>query len=558
MSEEAILAALQVHNKERCNTPLNAEEVQRIASSVARYGQGAPVASKGINHRTDLGNAKRLVARHGRDIRYCFSWGKWLVWDGRRWTEDDTGEVLRRAKQTVASIYGEAGQETDTDARKAKAKHAMASEAEAKIRAMVKMAQSEPEIPLRLADLDADPWLLNVLNGTLDLRNGARNPHRQEDLIMKLAPVEHDPATTCPKWLAFLHLILDGNQDLIHFLQKCVGYALTGDVREQCLFLLYGTGANGKTTFLEVIRALLGNYAKQADFSTFLARPQDRIPNDLARLQGARFVSAVEAESGRRLSEVMVKRATGSDTLTARFLHHEFFEFQAMFKLFLAGNHKPIISGTDHATWRRIRLIPFTVTIPDEKQDKELLAKLKAELPGILAWALQGCRDWQREGLEIPATVAEATKEYQVEMDWLAGFIFDRCVKDPAARTTAEDLFKAYEQYCKDEEEVARSQKIFGTGLKERGFINKKGGGGRWVWHGIRLVTDVTDGDPSSDLSREDSGQDERSREEGHKGHLWTPAEPQSPNDTGPPEILCVQKDPVRTRTDPTEDFFLE
>jgi hypothetical protein len=292
---------------------------------------------------TDYGNAERLIAAYGRDLRYCYLWGKWLIWTGRRWELDETATVERWAKATVRAIYREAADTPDDKARDALVKHATKSECVTRIQAMVNLAQSELGIPARPDDFDADPWLFNVQNGTLDRRTGELRPHRREELITKIAAVEYAREAVCPTWLAFLDRVFGGNADLISFIRRATGYSMTGQTVEQVLLLLYGLGANGKSTLLEVVRATLGTYAGQADFATFLARDHDPVRNDIARLVGTRFVAAVEVEGGRRLAEVLVKTLTGGDTITARFLHREFFEFQPAFKLWLAANHRPVI-----------------------------------------------------------------------------------------------------------------------------------------------------------------------------------------------------------------------
>lgn len=441
-------------------------------------------------HETDLGNARRLVAEYGVDLRFCKPWKKWLVWDGQRWREDATGEVMRRAKETARTVYGESSE-----------KHATRSESRAGIESMVVLAQTEPGIPLKPEDLDAAPWRLNVLNGTLDLKTARLRDHHREDLLTKLAPVTYDPRAKCPTWLAFLDRVMGKDKDLVRFLQRAVGYSLTGSIREQCLFILYGTGANGKSTFLGTISQLLGEYASSTPTETLLVKTGGGgIPNDVARLKGARFVSAIEAEDGRRLAEALIKQMTGGDTMTARFLYGEFFEFVPEFKIFLAVNHKPLIRNTDHAIWRRIRLVPFTVTIPEAERDKDLPEKLRRELPGILAWAVQGCLDWQSEGLGMPAAVQRATAEYRAEMDVVDQFLAERCelgsttTEARRLRVKVSRLYGAYEEWCDAAGlRFPLSRAALSTRLKERGLEIKKTGG-EWVVIGLDLREDLDDG----------------------------------------------------------------
>jgi putative DNA primase/helicase len=424
-------------------------------------------------HLTDLGNAQRLIAAHGVDLHYAHQHGRWLVWDGTRWAEDATAEVERRAKRTVRAMYAQAADdELDTDKAKALVKHALRSESHKAIGAMVALARSEAGIPVTVDQLDRNPWLLNVDNGVLDLRTGDLRSHRRQDLMTRLAPASYDPEATCPTWLGFLDRIMNGNQNLIQFLQRAIGYTLTGSARERVLFMLHGAGANGKSTLLETISTLLGDYAKSTRAETLLVKTYDGgIPNDLAALKGARFVSTSETEDGKRLAEALVKALTGGDTISARFLRGEFFSFRATFKLWLATNHKPTIRGSDNAIWDRIKLIPFEIRIPDEEQDKELPAKLQLEQPGILAWAIRGCLEWQRQhGLGEPLEVRVATANYRQDMDVVATFIEECCVVGDGATERAQRLWEKWQSWCQDSGERPGTQKGFGLRLKEKGF----------------------------------------------------------------------------------------
>ena len=439
----------------------------------------------------DIGNAKRLVSHFGKEIRYCKDLKKWLAWDSQRWVEGDDDGLMNLAKETARRIYHEAGNAAPEDRSKL-GQHANRSAHISRLKAMIELARSEPNIRIKSEDLDRDPWLLNVKNGTIDLRTGELREHRKEDLITKLAPVEFDPAAKCPQFEAFLDQIMGGNKALVDYLQRIIGYSLTGSTRGQCLFLLYGTGANGKSTFIEIIRALMGDYTKQADFATFLKslRDGDGPRNDIARLAGARFVSALEAGGERRLNEVVIKQITGGDAIAARFLHQEYFEFIPQLKLFLVANHKPRIEGMDHGIWRRIKQIPFEVAIPEAERDHKLLEKLKAELPGILAWAVQGCLQWQREGLAEPEEVKQATQEYREEMDPLEDFLRDCCELDANASVTANELYGAYHYWCISNMETLMAKNQFGSKLREKGFESGRfqfDGKQQRGWKGIAL-----------------------------------------------------------------------
>lgn len=438
---------------------------------------------------SELGNAERLVARHGKDIRYCHEWNKWLIWTGTHWQIDLTGEVERRAKETIRAIYSEAAEIEDEEKRAALAKHAAKSETNRAISAMVELAKSEPGIPVLSDQLDSDIWLLNCKNGTLDLRTGELRPHNRKDYITRIIPAEYNPYADFEEWAKFLHRIMNDNAELISFLQRAVGYSLTGSTREQCLFMLYGCGANGKTTFLEAISDVLAGYAQRTPTDTLLAKDTSGISNDIARLKGARFVVASEVEEGKRMAESLVKQMTGGEKMTARFMRAEYFEFMPHFKLWVGTNHKPVIRGTDQAIWRRIKLIPFNVTIPPEERDKNLLNKLRREMPGILNWAVMGCMDWQKNGLGEPEEVIKATNDYRSEMDVLTRFVSDCCTTATQRGTKSSELYKKYAEWSKDNGEFALSQTKFSTRMQEKGF-NKTRTNRGMVWEGIAIVDD--------------------------------------------------------------------
>jgi putative DNA primase/helicase len=459
----------------------------RLVSSSGRNGGGE------YRHTpTDQGNAERFVDDHGADVCYCHQSRTWHVFDGQRWKADDSGEVVRRTKRTARGIFIEAANAPDDGAAKALGAWAKQSLSEARIRATMELAKSEAEIAVTSDQLDTDPWLLNVANGTIDLRTGKLRKHRREDLLTKLAPVEYDPEASAPTFERFLERILP-SMALRRFVQRAVGYSLTADTRERILLILYGTGRNGKSTLLEVIREIIGDYAMKTPAETLLAKPAGGVPNDIARLKGARFVSASETEANRRLAEALVKEITGQDTISARFMRAEFFDFKPTHKTWLATNHKPTIRGTDPAIWDRIRLVPFEVRIPDEEVDRQLPEKLRAELPGVLRWALRGCLDWQAEGLGEPDEVRTATEGYRAEMDVLAAFLDERCMISPTVRAQASPLYKAYRDWCESAGEKPESQRGFGMRLTERGFERKKSRGVYW-WLGVRLSDDAEGG----------------------------------------------------------------
>ena len=435
---------------------------------------------------TDLGNAERLVHHASSKIRYCHAWKSWLIWDGTRWSVDKTDQVRQIAKEVVRSIYSEAEREPDDRKRQEIVKHAMKSESEKRIRSMILLAQSE--LPVTPEQLDVNPWLLACLNGTIDLKTGKLLPHDREHFISQLAPIHYDPNQGCPLWVSFLDRIMDGNKQLIDFLQRAIGYSLTGETSEQCLFIFYGSGANGKTTFLQTIQAMMGEYAQQTPTETLLVKRRGAIPNDVARLKGRRFVTASEAESEQRFAESLIKQMTGGDTLSARFLHQEWFDFVPSHKIFLGTNHKPVIKGTDHAIWRRIKLVPFEVTIPEKERDIHLANKLKAEFPGIMAWAVEGCLKWQEEGLGTPDEVKTATEDYRNEMDVLSEFLSDCCIENDSIEVSTKDLYEIYFAWCEKNGDRPLPKRTLGLKLKERGFKpGKVNRGQSRGWRGLGL-----------------------------------------------------------------------
>ncbi|MCL6562452.1 MAG: DUF5906 domain-containing protein [Firmicutes bacterium] len=460
---------------------------------------GAPPGREPL---TDLGNARRLARLRGRDLRYVKAWGAWFIWDGTRWAEDVCGRIGYEAQTVVTDLLAHAGrvaqaaaQVTDPDTRDrlaAQAKAAMqwarASESRARLEAMVGLAGNQPEVAMHWAAFDADPWLLNCPNGTVDLRTGGLRPHRREDHLTKSTGVPYDPAARAPRWEVFLDRIMDGNTELIRFLRRAVGMSAAGVVRDHVLLICWGTGSNGKSTFLDAICAALGDYAMAAPPDLLMANRHEQHPTALADLFGRRLVVASESDEGRRLNEALVKRLTGGDVIKARRIREDFWSFAPTHTLWLATNHKPVVLGNDHAIWRRIQLIPFRVTIDAQHRDPELPAKLRQELPGILGWIVRGCLEWQRHGLQAPADVEQATQTYRSEMDVLAAFLEARCVVKPAARVKVKDLYEAYLHWCEETGERPLSQRIFGVHLAERGFERAKSTGGQFVWLGVGLA----------------------------------------------------------------------
>ena len=426
-------------------------------------------------HYTDDGNSERLVANHGDAIRYVTSWGQWLVWDGTRWVPDPGGvRVTELAKDVPRQLWKRLPDVTG-DERKALVRWATASEKFGAIDAMVKLARGTSMVGHD--ELDADPWLLNVANGVVDLRTGDLLEHHPDRLMTKMAGTRFDPAATAPTWDAFLRQIMP-DDELRAFLQAAVGYSLTGDVGEQVLFLLIGDGANGKSTLVTTLTRLLGDYAAVAPKDLLLATRHEPHPTGLTDLHGARFVPAVETEAGARFAEAQVKQLTGGDPIKARRMRQDHWQFDPTHKLWLAANHRPRIAGEDHAIWRRIRLVPFTQTIAPADQDPGLLTKLGAEFPGILNWALAGCAAWQANGLQTPDVVTAAVDEYRADEDWLQRFIDDKdLVIGQGGWLPNATITDLYRQWCNESGETPVGGKAFTAKFRTRGCEPSKRNG---------------------------------------------------------------------------------
>jgi putative DNA primase/helicase len=432
-----------------------------------------------------------MMREHGKDIRYIQAWKKWLVWNGRQWVSDDGCLIHERGLKMIHGIYDELLTTRDYRDQMEIEKYAMQAEAVRRRKAFIEAASWIPDLNLHTGDVDKDPWLFNVKNGTVDLRAGEFREQRREDFITKMANVDFDENAECPTWRQFIREIMGCNASLVYFLQCAAGMVLTGDTSEQTMFILFGSGANGKSTFLNTLMKVLGDYSIATPTETFMKKTGEQISNDIARLRGMRLVTTTEAEQGKRLSEPLIKQITGNDALTARFLYGEFFDFVPTFKVFMATNHKPMIKGTDYGIWRRIKLIPFLTTITPDRQDKHLEEKLLAERSGILNWLIEGAREWQAKGLIAPKEVSLATEEYRSEMDVLGNFIKECCVQLPGVQIRVRELFKAYQDWCEDNNEKAFSERYFSLRLKELGVERTRTSEARF-WKGIALKADAS------------------------------------------------------------------
>jgi putative DNA primase/helicase len=430
--------------------------------------------------------ALRFSGQYAEDLRYVCRWGQWMRWDGMRWVADDTLQVFDLARGICRAASTECSEAEKNIARRLASKVTST--------AVERLATADRRHAATADQWDADPWLLNTAKGTLDLRTGKIYEHRRTDNITKITAV--GPGDECALWLKFLDRVTGGDLELQSFLQRMIGYSLTGTTREHALFFLYGTGANGKSVFLSTISGLLGDYAKTAAASSFTASSTEQHPTDLARLRGARFVTAIETEDGVRWAESKIKSLTGGDKIAARFMRCDFFEFLPEFKLVIAGNHKPGLRSVDEAIRRRLHLVPFTVTIPEVDRDSRLSEKLRAEFPGILAWAIQGCLEWQRDGLKPPAAVRDATAEYLDAEDTIRRWIEECCLVKCGGWTPVGALFANWHTWCERAGEREGSQKRFTQQLEAHGYERCRTGQARG-FNGISLrppfVTHVTD-----------------------------------------------------------------
>jgi putative DNA primase/helicase len=479
-----------MHFAATCNPPFSKKEVREKIESAIRRHKKNKITIEADFKLTDTGNGERFASQHQEYVRFCYPAKSWFFYNGKRWEKDATGIVKQLAKQTVRSIYEEASRVDDTSVRASIGKWAQGSESEFRKRAMMTSAQSEPGIPILPDEMDIHPMLFNVFNGTLDLWANKLLPHSKDHFFTKLAPVEYNPDANCIQFQKFLYRIMDGNKGKINFLKRAVGYSLTGNTGEQCLFFLWGTGANGKSTLLTTLQNVFGDYTSQTPFSTFIAKRQETIRNDIARLKGARLVCAIETNDRVRMDEALIKQLTGGDKVTARFLNKEFFEFTPESKIFLAANYKPTIYGQDKAIWRRIKLIPFTVEIPEDEQDPELSEKLLKEKSGILNWALEGCLEWQNNRLQPPDEVKEATAEYKTEMDILKDFMDDQILIGPELRTPQKDVYNQYVEWCLDNNEKKIGRTTFNRNLEAKGYTRKPYAGIKH-WYGLALKKDI-------------------------------------------------------------------
>jgi putative DNA primase/helicase len=482
------------YNANCCNPPLPESEVSQIAANVINSHQEN---SESILHTTDLGNARRMSELFGDKLRYVPETKQWLEkQESGVWQRVDELHVLALARHIIAVIYEEMFRLSPGN-RQQMFVHAQYTESNRGLKDAVDLFKSEPNVVVSANDLDKGDWTLPVRNGLIDLQSGAFTPMRPDLHITYTAAVDYDPNATCPTWEVFLMQIMAGNSELVEYLRRAIGYTLTCQTTEHALFFLFGSGANGKSTFLNVLRALFGDLSAQANGDMLLdknggqAMSQNSASSEVARLMGKRLVAMSEVEEGRHFSEKTVKWYTGGEVITARLLYQNAFEFKPRFKLWLAGNYKPTIKGSDHGIWRRLKLIPFTVTIPPEKRDPDLERKLCAELSGILNWALIGCKQWRENGFKLnePKIIANELSEYRGEMDVVESWLAEFTVDDPDGEIHFGQTYKFFESWSKSQYNFAYSGKRFGMLLQDKGY--KPASKPHRVYKGLRLRVEL-------------------------------------------------------------------
>ena len=462
-------------------------------------------------HLTDAGNAEYLIYLYGGKLRYDHRRSRWLEWGSHYWREDSDNQIMRLALNATRRRYREAVNIADLELREKVAKWAIGSEQRARLEAMIAIAKALKPIADSGESWDSNGWLFCVTNGVIDLKTGLLRDGKQEDMITRQAPVAYNPKAKAPLWQVFLGRITDGDTKLQSYLRRAVGYSLTGDNKNQVFFLAYGLGNNGKSTFLNTIRKVMGEYSHKLDVDDIMLKDKRAgggAKEGLADLQGKRFVLASEIQDGKHLDVGLIKDMTGGETIRARRLYEHEVEYQPTHKLWLMGNKKPVITETTVAIWRRVKLIPFTVAIPDKEIDLDYPLKLEAELPGILNWAIEGCLEWQQYGLREPDTVTTATATYRHDSDILGDFIDDCCQLEATATVTKSEFKEAYEAWCKDNSSEPITQRTFKDRLIEKGIGEGRSGKAR-LWRGIRLKIDsddiISDNNDKSDKTADNS-----------------------------------------------------
>jgi putative DNA primase/helicase len=474
---------------------------QQQAFEEEETSSGADLLPDGVALDTELANAYRMHRDFPEHLRFTHGIG-WYAWrgthyelatgDAERLAQEITRRLLRHGRMLYAAASNCAPDKSELLEALGRRYMNFAKRCQnaKSIKNTLEIARTLEAYSCCVDQLNCDPLLFACANGTVDLRSGRLREAEPSDLITRASPVAFDPDATCPLWEAFLRRAFDGNEELIAYIQRVSGYSLTAITSEQCLHVLYGTGENGKSVFLETMRYVVGQYGQSTPVSSLMASDsKSEYRNDIARLVGVRFVTAIESTEGKRIDEALIKQLTGGDQMCARFLRREFFNFTPVAKFFIATNHKPEVRGIDHGIWRRLRLIPFVVRIAPAERDPNLITKLRAEAAGILAWAIRGCLAWERDGLQPPEAVVAASAEWRQSANIVARFVEQCCVTAPHAQVVAADLYAAFQRWLKREGEQAMTQTAFGRRIDELGFCGDRANGSR-IRRGIGLRTD--------------------------------------------------------------------
>ena len=491
LEKEQILEELRTVNSERCKPPYDDNELVPIAESACKYEKGEEPLSDDEVIYSDIYNAEVFTEMMGGKIRWCRDYGGWFIYNGKIWENDGNDQI----KKYGIAVSKEIAQRMRSLSRKANFKSNLTKiHSDAGINSMVSCAKAF--LGCLVENFDNKEYLFNCENGTFDLNTNVFIDFKPDDLLTRKSNVVYDPHAKAPRWNQFLEEVFLGDQELIKYMQRVIGYSMTASTREHCMFILYGHGRNGKNIFTEAIAGVLGDYALNCPSSMFVQKQNPGIPNDVARLKGARFVSASETNMNVNMDEELIKQLTGNKIITARFLNKEYFDFEATFKIFLATNHKPNIRGTDTGIWSRINMIPFNLTVTPDKDDKNLAQKLLAEQSGIFNWMIEGYNQWRENGLKPPAVVREATQTYRDEEDDIGQFIKAECIVDKAgfiALGEFRERFKVINGYYKGAKTLSEymmrkgykfegDNRVYNNGKQTRGY------------HGIRWVSamDIT------------------------------------------------------------------
>jgi putative DNA primase/helicase len=422
--------------------------------------------------RSEEALALEFIDWHEHKIRYVAGWGKWMLFHGKRWQADEKQHTFSLVREICRRAASEAHSSVEASAKT--------------VAAVERLAKADQRTASTVDQWDADPWSLNTPAGIVDLHTGDIRPIKSTDYVTKITAV--GPSGDCPIWRDCIRRWTANNDDLAKYLQKIAGYFLTGSTQEEELYFFYGEGGNGKTKFVEAIAGILHDYTRTASASTFTIRRNEQHTTELARLQGARLVTATETEEGQRWAESLIKRLTGGEKITARFMRQDDFEFTPQFKLLVSGNHKPKLYSVDEAIRRRLRLVPFEVTIPKDQQDRQLPLKLRLEWPGILQWLIEGCLMWQREGLKPPSMVERATEKYFEDEDIFSHWVVEDCERDPNAKTASWEASNRWQGWAKGERAFVGDSRFFKRKMEAAGFTYRHTKQGSFYF-GVRLKT---------------------------------------------------------------------